>query len=75
MWPFKKNDQTPAAKPPIAIGERFTYLGVTMVCSRHFSWPHDYEVVAAEYVTKLGEIKHAVFLPEDWAALIAEQAR
>ena len=78
MWLFTKkepNTKEPEPTPPVAIGERFKYLGVEMVCCRHWIWPYDFKVVVAEYVTKRGEIKQVVFCPVDWASLEAERVR
>lgn len=78
MWPFRKKElETKPAreKPPVDIGERFVYLGVEMVCCRHWQWPYDGEVVVAEYVTSLGEIKNVTFCPADWMCLEAERMR
>lgn len=77
MWPFKANrkKKEPELKPPVAVGERFKYLGITMVCSRHWEFPYDFPVVVAEYVNKSGEIKHATFCPTDWRSLKSENKR
>mgnify|MGYP001571273219 CR=1 FL=1 len=78
MWPFwhkKLGPKKPELKPPVSIGERFKYLGVDMICCRHFAWPYDCNIVAAEYVTNLGEIKQIVFTPSDWNSLKAELGR
>lgn len=78
MWRFTKKKpkpKEPELKPPVAIGDRFKYLGVNMVCCRHWSCPYEFPVVVAEYVTKRGEIKQIVFGPADWASLEAERVR
>jgi hypothetical protein len=78
MWPFAKKEpkpKEPELKPPVAIGERFKYLGVHMVCSRHYVFDMPFPVVLAEYVTKRGEIKQITFSPVDWPSLEAERVR
>ena len=78
MWPFKKNEPKPSQpeiKPPVAIGERFKYLGIEMVCARHWEFDTPFPVVCAEYVNKNGEIKYARFPPCDWSVLEAERVR
>lgn len=78
MWPFSKKEQNTEdqeMKPPVAIGERFKYLGVEMVCSRHCFYPYTFDVVVAEYVNFIGEIKEVVFTPADWDALNSELKR
>ena len=78
MWPFRKPaPREPDRKPPIEIGERFKYLGVDMVCSRHYAWMGMgvMNAVVAEYVTHLGEIKQITFFPVNWDALEAERVR
>jgi hypothetical protein len=78
MWPFSKRilkPEQPSRKPPVAIGERFKYLGIEMVCSRHWEWPYECPVVVGEYVTSIGRIERAIFCPVDWIALEAERAR
>lgn len=78
MWPFNQKEtklEEPEMKPPVALGERFKYLGVEMVCCRHWLMDYDFQVVVAEYVTKRGEIKQVVFSPTDWASLEAERVR
>ena len=75
MWPFSKKEmkERPVPDPPpVKIGERFRYLGVEMICSRHWAFPYDFPVIVAEYVTALGEIKQLTFCPVDWTALKAE---
>ena len=80
MWPFKKKREQEEQEeqeetPPVAIGERFRYLGVEMVCSRHRIYPYTFTVVVADYVTNTGNIEQAVFCPVDWISLVAELTR
>ena len=81
MWPFTQKVAKPRERlklkitPPVAIGERFKYLGVEMVCCRHFAYGYEFQVVVAEYVTKHGEIRKIIFCPVDWACLEAERVR
>lgn len=72
MWLFKK-EKIPPITPPIKVGERFIYLGIEMLCTRHFDFPYEFQVVKAEYVNTMGEIKYAVFPPCDWEVLRLEQ--
>ena len=77
MWPFKITPREPKRKPPIAVGERFKYLGVDMVCSRHYDYVLEFPfpVIVAEYLSGHGEIKQVTFYPVDWTALEAERVR
>ena len=65
----------PKPKPPVDVGKRFKYLGIEMVCTRHWDYDTTFPVVVAEYVNKHGEIQHAKFPPCDWLALEAELVR
>lgn len=79
MWPFTitKKTEEPKIKiePPIGIGERFKYLGIDMICSRHSSYPSEHPVIVADYVNKNGVLKQWAFHPCDWVALNAERVR
>lgn len=64
---------------PVAIGNRFTYLGVEMLCVTHtvltapFGMPS--AGIRAEYVDRDGVVRVAAFLPNDMQALKAELMR
>ena len=86
MWPFAKKEPKPKKPkpkkpeikptgPPYAIGDRFQYLGVEMVCCRDLIWPWEFRVVVGQYVTKNGEIKEEVFWPCDFDLLESERVR
>lgn len=78
MWPFRNNapkTQEQPLVPPIAIGQRFKYLGVDMICIRHWEFGTPFNVIMAGYVNKHGEIKREIFYPCDWRALESELAK
>lgn len=64
---------------PVAIGNRFTYLGIEMLCTGHtlllppFGMPSD--GIRAEYVDRDGVLRTAAFVPSDLQALKAELMR
>lgn len=73
MWPFTY-DETKNLHFPVAVGEQFKYLGVDMICCRHFDFANESPAIVADYVTALGEIKSVSFLPVEWPALEAHIA-
>ena len=77
MWSKKEPKSEPSTerKPPVQIGDRFKYLGVDMVCTRHWMPEYDFSVVAASYVNGAGEVVSVIFPPADWTALEKEVGR
>ena len=67
----RRSDEKPL-KPPVEIGQRFKYLGVQMVCTRHWIFELNVPVVVADYVDKHGVLREAKFNPIDFDALKAE---
>lgn len=69
----------PAFDPPVALGARFTYLGVEMLCIGHyFQLPPFGQMVPgirAEYVDRDGRVVAAGFPASDMDSLRAEIAR
>lgn len=72
-------------KFPFQVGERFTYLGLTMLCSRHVL-PSEFLLMGqmarvpsyalfAEYVCGQGKVNVATFMEREWPALLAESQR
>ena len=75
MFWHKKQQTSKYLTSPIAIGERFKFLGINMICIKHTEWPYKHPVIVAGYVTGNGELKQAIFGPGHWTALNAERAR
>ena len=75
MFGFKKVSSLPELIPPFQIGDRFTYLGLLMICrSHHYSF-FKFPIIVANYVDQAGQIKTLTFFPDTWPALIREQYR
>lgn len=72
MGLFKKEKEL---VPPIAVGKRFKYLGINMVCVRHWDFYLTCSVVVAEYIDRDGDLVCRTFPPCDWTALKAEMRR
>lgn len=72
-------ESVPPFDAPVAIGARFTYLGIEMVCTSHIilssSFGHVVPGVKAEYVDCDGRVLGAVFPAHEMEALRAEMAR
>lgn len=72
-------EAAPPFDPPVALGQRFTYLGVEMLCIGHcFHIPPFGQVVPgirAEYVDRDGRVISASFPAMDMESLRAELAR
>ncbi len=67
----------PEFKAPVAIGDRFRYLGLDMLCTGHSMQTTMGTVpcLKSEYVASDGTVRSAVFVGTDIDALRAEVAR
>ena len=79
MWPFSRKEeipQSPRIECPVKPGQRFTYLGVTMVAEFETPemeyWPR---TLNASYVNGAGNIVSVRFVPAEYEAIRQEMAR
>ena len=75
MWLFRNKEPEPELKPPVQVGQRFKYLGVEMLCTRHGHFDIPFPVVVADYVSNLGKIETSIFYPCDWPSLESELSK
>jgi hypothetical protein len=73
-------DVLPLPNPPVAVGERFPYLGIELLCLGHYantvgSPPGTIPGIRAEYVDRDGIIRQTFFRLDEIAALADEIRR
>ena len=74
----KEKKEEPRVEPPVKVGDKFTYLGVEMLCTANRAMePHmgSYPCVVAQYLDSRGILRQEIFLHGKWNAIKKEIER